>query len=765
MRLRSLRSLVQICRRYLEEDVIRQLHRAPPVNDVATLRDGGPAILPLSPESSYSQVDATVRAYARELALASLLQLTIFRALQEPMRPPSPRTPSPRREEGTCLRLPAGEGVRISELTLKKVQSLLTEGMVAADGRLPDMLGWVYQFFMEETEEQSRKGQFYTYPWIGAYLVDQTLKAFWEGIKSGRYASKRVREIKLLDPACGCGSLLVHAFEAFYQMYCEEGEISQEEIPSYILKYNLYGIDADPLACQLAAVGLYLKAREKNPGISVPWVNVLCADTLRKGKGDRAEDLQATYLIWKYIGQLCTSRGPDPSMPFPKFSDKVLEPPPPPRSGSPWQDSERWATDDGPQIAEIVREFFRQRYDCIVGNPPYVVINQLKTPPEMMAVYKQYRSATFKINTFALFLECGIELLAPGGLLGYIVPNTLLTQVYFEALRKYILEKTKILEIVDTKSLFQNAFVENCIICLRQESQDEQRKNHPIQIKTHVMDLKSRYQAHTILQGQFYKAPGAMFHIYLKREDVKLMDKIEAGCWTLGEICESHDGVNPGNAKHKLLSPQKTTEHHRKILNGKDIWRYGLRWGGLYVRYDRRILEPGDNVRWGFKKALDSEKILTRQTADRIIGTLEEGLYYATNSLHTTILREGVKDVELKYVLALLNSKLLSFYYRKLIPEAGQLFSQVKLVHLRRLPIKKAEFAIQQEFVALAEMLLRVYRKDAGYADTGREEVRRVDLLLDQKVYELYGLEGEEIERVEGEMAALPAPYPYLRVR
>ncbi|HWP46221.1 MAG TPA: TaqI-like C-terminal specificity domain-containing protein [Candidatus Limnocylindrales bacterium] len=751
MNLKSLRSLVQTCKGYLEEDLSRQLvgtwkdrdQQMQRRRDPETWNHAKGLILPLAPEDSCRAVDPAVKTYVKELALSFFLQQVISHVWEQISLSP-----------GSCISTVLPSSITPSESTLKKVQTCLREGISSADWHLPDILGWIYQFFMEETEEQIQKGQFYTYPWIGSYLVEKTLKTFWEEIKAGQRDLKRVKEIKLLDPACGCGSLLIQAFEVFYQMYQEEGEISEGEIPRYILKYNLYGIDIDPLACQLATLNLYLKAKEKDPGFSMETLPILCADTLLGEESRRGRIPEIAYQIGSYIHQLCQDFS---------FSTLCFSPPPL-LAGEP----SRGRGEGGllPQIRgnglqttdSDPHAFFRQRYECIVGNPPYVVINQLKTPPEVVARYKRYRSATFKINTFALFLERGIELLAPKGLLSYVVPNTLFTQVYFEALRKYLLEKTRILEIMDTKGLFQNAFVENCIISLERESQEEQRKNQEVQIKVPPAEnlrilqgpgnpVFSCYQTHTIRQSQFYRTPGALFNIYLKGAEIQLMDKIEAGCWALGEICESHDGINPGNVKRKLISTRKLTEHHKKVLNGKDIWRYGLRWSGLYIWYDRRILEPGDNMRWGSERALKSAKILTRQTADRIIGTFDEGIYYVTNTIHTTILREGVQGVDLKYILALLNSKLLSFYYRKLIPETGQLFSQVKLVHLRKLPIKKVELQVQKEFVTLVDALMSAHQVPIN--QRSREEIHQIDLLLDRKVYELYELEESEIQRIE----------------
>jgi hypothetical protein len=90
---------------------------------------------------------------------------------------------------------------------------------------------------------------------------------------------KSVKEIKVLDPACGSGHFLTYAFDVLYRMYLEkEPNLPREEIPALILENNLFGIDIDLRAVQLAALSLYLKAKSYNPNLQIRKLNLICAD-------------------------------------------------------------------------------------------------------------------------------------------------------------------------------------------------------------------------------------------------------------------------------------------------------------------------------------------------------------------------------------------------------------------------------------------------------------------------------------------------------
>ena len=217
-----------------------------------------------------------------------------------------------------------------SPRTLDRLMNFLGEEVPEADWREDDIVGWIYQYYNSEARSEFRKkrrkprpddvpviNQFYTPRWLVRALVDNTLGRLWlemkermpkpgeakapsreeltnpQGEAVDEYCSyliplrqeppprekKTVREIKVLDPACGSGHFLIYAFNVLYRMYLEdEPETSRAEIPKLILENNLFGIDIDLRSVQLAALSLFLKAKEYNRDVKIGRMNLVCAD-------------------------------------------------------------------------------------------------------------------------------------------------------------------------------------------------------------------------------------------------------------------------------------------------------------------------------------------------------------------------------------------------------------------------------------------------------------------------------------------------------
>lgn len=182
-----------------------------------------------------------------------------------------------------------------SPYELREVISILNEEIKEDDWLSDDILGFIYQFYNEEERRVYRSGrgkgkrrapepddipiinQLYTPHWVVKVLTDNTLGrlllemddsqkvrqfcSYLLPLPKTKREKRHPKEIKILDPACGSGHFLIYAFELLWQRWKEE-KISPEEMANNILEYNLYGIDIDFRACQLAALGLYLKAKE-----------------------------------------------------------------------------------------------------------------------------------------------------------------------------------------------------------------------------------------------------------------------------------------------------------------------------------------------------------------------------------------------------------------------------------------------------------------------------------------------------------------------
>lgn len=215
-----------------------------------------------------------------------------------------------------------GIALRPSVAAIKRCVALLSgteavRGQEPADDNVfkaPDALGWAYQYWNTEEKDRvfetvrTKKGakiegadiipatQLYTEDYMVKFLVQNSLGATWVGMKSDTklvdgweyfvrdadrapVEKKPVSEITFLDPACGSGHFLIEAFDLFFDMYKEEGEITDNaEICSSILTNNLFGIDIDQRAVQISEAALWMKAAERAFGFTGAPTNLVATN-------------------------------------------------------------------------------------------------------------------------------------------------------------------------------------------------------------------------------------------------------------------------------------------------------------------------------------------------------------------------------------------------------------------------------------------------------------------------------------------------------
>ena len=136
-------------------------------------------------------------------------------------------------------------------------------------------------------------------------------------------------------------------------------------------------------------------------------------------------------------------------------------------------------------------------------------------------------------------------------------------------------------------------------------------------------------------------------------------------------------------------------------------------------------------------------KILFRQTGDEIIAAVDRNTgYYCINSVHIGLVKPDYHDL-LDYLVGLLNSKLITFYYREISQEKGRVLAEVKPQRIRSLPISMGT-PQQREYIAKLVDRILAAKRENPVADTSELEKQ-----IDQLVYKLYGLTEEEIKIVE----------------
>ena len=156
----------------------------------------------------------------------------------------------------------------------------------------------------------------------------------------------------------------------------------------------------------------------------------------------------------------------------------------------------------------------------------------------------------------------------------------------------------------------------------------------------------------------------------------------------LGEIAHCHEGVHTGNIRAKLFTSDRSLSDARPMLKGADIRPFASAFNGRYIRYDSTLInrKEGDYASLRKPEIFDSPKLLSRQTASRLIVCLDRESYITDNTLHTIRVR-AEHTVPLEWLALYLNSSLATALYRYQSGEFDRPLPQIKLAYLRALPI------------------------------------------------------------------------------
>ena len=195
----------------------------------------------------------------------------------------------------------------------RELIKLISQDISEEDWLTDEILGWIYQFFNSKQREEFKQqgtqrkrhpfpdditvtNQFYTPKWIVKMLVQNSLGRLWTemNLDSNKFTEwefyinkdfisnreeKVLEKLKILDSACGSGHFLIYSFEVLYDLYKEKyPDWNTQKICSTIFNNNLYGIDIDLRAIQIAAINLFLKAKTYDSNLKITKMNLICAD-------------------------------------------------------------------------------------------------------------------------------------------------------------------------------------------------------------------------------------------------------------------------------------------------------------------------------------------------------------------------------------------------------------------------------------------------------------------------------------------------------
>lgn len=625
------------------------------------------------------------------------------------------------------------DDLKIDDDILKEVINGLYEsrdGLYRYDFSLisADILGNIYEQYLGrilkkvgktsklEASKAKRKseGIYYTPTYIVDYIVKNTVGEY---IKT--HKEKDIENVKILDPACGSGSFLLKAYDTLENYWKEKGKLDQtklEDSGSYskkveIVTKNIFGVDLDEKAVEIAQLNLLLKIAEKRKRLPTLQKNIKNGNSLID----------------------------DPKI----ANDKAFK----------WSD----------EFVEIMKE---GGFDIVIGNPPYGILFNKEEKK-----FLENNLPAFKRNNdfYVAFMQLALNLLRDKGLFSFIIPNTYLTGSYFNEIKKYILEKTKIIKILDlgTNHVFKDPSVFNSIIVLQKESNKKNRDENILEFlsfsELHEQNLIDSDKVCTVVN-----IPQRKFIDLDWEPKDKIVDKILAeGKTTINDFCYVKDvgfnywSIGRGKKRGDSIGSKVLYDGPRQnpkdipFLKGRDLTRYGYKFGNHWLRYNyKEYLQKNDIFRFNPEFLEKVPKILYRQTADRIIATIDFRKYYLDKTIHLIVPKEN-KQVNLFFLLGVLNSKLMLYFYRETSREKGRAFAQVMTLDIKRIPLKfnkSIELGVEnlvKKRLDLTEYLNSIGDKNTNQREKIEEDIQKMDTEIDELVYKIYGITEEEKKIIE----------------
>ncbi len=388
-------------------------------------------------------------------------------------------------------------------------------------------------------------------------------------------------------------------------------------------------------------------------------------------------------------------------------------------------------------------------FDMMIGNPPYVQIKQIPWD-EKKWYQKKFKSAVGRFNLFYFFIELSSVLAKPNGVSIFIVPDRLLLNTQCDKLRKWLLEEQSLVEIDSfDESVFDHAVVDSIIINYR----NTERKGETVKAKTKIL-LNNLHivEPKEIPVSYFLNSFNNQIDLDYDPFIANVLKKIQQEVILLGEIAEIKDGIIQSKIADELFLKKPLDNDSKKLLFGKDLTRYIITFNNNWVNYkpddmmkiELQRVDRAPGLRLRKREIFERNKILTRQTADEIIGAYDVENYYYSNTLHgTTIVDKSYNPL---YILAILNSKLITWYYRRTTAEGGKVFAQIKIEILRKLPVKKVDNSQQKPFIEIISQIIAIKQQNSA-VDTNDLE-RRINLM----VYKLYNLDYKDVKLIEPEI-------------
>jgi hypothetical protein len=666
-----------------------------------------------------------------------------------------------------------------------------------------DILGQVYERFLgkvirlteghravveEKPEVRKAGGVYYTPTYVVDYIVRQTVGELVEG-----KTPKQVSALRVLDPACGSGSFLIGAYQFLLDWHRDwyaghdpakwaKGDTAtlhqansggwKLTIPERkrILLNNIFGVDIDTQAVEVTKLSLLLKVLEGETGQTLQTIfrlfheralpdlgdNIKCGNSLIGPDFYQQAELplltdEERYRInvfdwhaeFPQVFHRRTATGElreTPASPFDYTMPGV------PLHGSFTYKKTR-AKKVAPPPLSIESEW-EGGFDAVIGNPPY---GQVGSRPERGFLAKRFPAVGSTEDSHAYFIAAGLDLARMGGLVSFIVPSALLGGPNYRQLRDLCLGNT-IRQVINLPfDVFKDAYVDTMLLLLERGAPTPLHKARafafPKKQAIGGPELNSAPLAR-ICQADWLRSSD--HKIVLSGASLALLAGIRGRIkTTLAQLVEVKRGVL---FDRSLLTACKANQNSFPYFEGS-VYRYQLIYKApRWIEFDDRLSERPKELKWFGGKRVLLRRLVNRQ--QRLMAGLAKKAFITNKNLYSVLCVSDEASPE--FALGLLNSRLLSHLYIQQVSQATKDdFPQVTIRDLLALPAVLPGKAAHDRMVRLVEQMLSLHEQLAA-ARTPQEktalarQIAATDTQIDRLVYDLYDLNEEDIQIVEG---------------
>jgi type II restriction/modification system DNA methylase subunit YeeA len=499
-------------------------------------------------------------------------------------------------EDYTQLLIPEDLFSGNSILTLIR-ENLYPERCVNESDSSPnvEVIGWLYQYYISERKDEVfnsfKKGkkalakdipaatQLFTPHWIVKYLVENSLGRLWILNKPNSCLREKmeyfiepeneedflkissVEEIKVCDPACGSGHILVYAFDLLYEMYLEEGFTDDAEIVKSIISKNLYGIEIDERAAELAAFAITMKARYRDrklfsravePNICLMKNVNIDEDKLKS----YIEVAHSDLFTSEFLSQLKDFREAqnygaliNPKIKDTQFLRKHLE--------AKGLAENLFTQETHKKVLKVLDliDYLLAKYHVVVANPPYMGGKNMNPS---LAEFAKKNYPNTKSDLFAMFMERNFFLTKKQGYLGFMTPFVWMFISSYEKLRNFVIDEKSISSLIQLEySGFDGATVPICTFVCKNDYQPKLKGTY-----IRLSDFKgAKLQEPKALEA--IQNPNCKWRFTASTEDFKKIPGSPIAYWVSERVREIFKNNESLSQKHKFCKGLDTGDNEQ----------------------------------------------------------------------------------------------------------------------------------------------------------------------------------------------------------